>query len=80
MHDQISIRQNGKEFTGSRFLRREDAGVYQSIFYLGHCRSDPAAYSTFASEDECMNQAAQRMLMEMVDEAAARGETDPVAL
>jgi hypothetical protein len=27
-------------FTGSRFLRREDAGVYQSIFYLGRCRSD----------------------------------------
>jgi hypothetical protein len=77
MHDQISILQHGKVFTGSRFLRREDAEVYQSIFYLGHLRADAAAYSTFASDDECMNLAAKRMLLELVDEAAARGETDP---
>jgi hypothetical protein len=80
MHDQVSIRQNGKYFTGSRYLRREDAGVYQSIFYLGSSRSDGAAYSRFASDDECMNQAAKRMLTGMVDEAAARGKTIPVAL
>lgn len=79
MHDQLSIRRNGETYTGSRYLRREEAGVYQSIFYLGHCRSDTAVYSRFASDDECMSREAKRMLTEMVDEAAARGETDPVA-
>jgi hypothetical protein len=53
--------------------------VYQSVFYLGHCRFDAAAYSQFASDDDCMNVAAMRMLTELVDEATTRGETDPVA-
>ena len=79
MYDQLSIRQNGKVFIGSRYLRREDEGVYQSIFYLGHCRSDSAVYPRFASNDESMNRAAKGMLAEMVDEANARGETDPAA-
>ena len=78
MHDQISIRQNGQVFTGQRYLRREEAGVYQSIFYLGHCRSDTAVYSRFASDDECMNGAASGMLTELVEEATARGDTDAV--
>jgi hypothetical protein len=78
MFDRISIHYNGEAFAGSRYLRRGEAGVYQSIFYLGHCRSDAAVYPRFASDDECMNREAKRMLSELVSEATARGEADPV--
>jgi hypothetical protein len=78
MHDRLTIYRGGELRVGSLYLRREDAGVYQSVFYLGRCRSDGALYPRFASDDECMNIAATRMLAELVDEAAARGELDPL--
>jgi hypothetical protein len=74
MHDRFTIYRNGETFIGLRYLRRENAAVYQSVFYLGRCRADAAPYSRFACDDECMNIAARQMLTELVDQAAAHDE------
>ena len=73
MHDTISIRRNGAAHVGARYLRSEEGGVYQSIFYRGRCRADPAGYANFAADDPAMNMMAERLLTELVDEAVALG-------
>jgi hypothetical protein len=73
MHDSISIRRNGTTSVGARYLRTADGGVFQSIFYRGRCRADPVGYARFASDDPAMNAGAEKLLAELVDEAAALG-------
>jgi hypothetical protein len=73
MHDTISIWRGGTTCVGARYLRKADEGVYQSIFYHGRCRADPASYAGFAADDPAMNVAAQQMLGELIDEAVRSG-------
>lgn len=69
MHDTITIWHNGGACVGARYLRSEDRGVYQSIFYRGRCRCDPTGYARFAADDPAMNVVAERLLAELADEA-----------
>jgi hypothetical protein len=58
-----------KPFHGQRYLRTEAGAVYQSIFYGGRLRCDPAGYANFAAGDTTMNVAAEQILTELVQEA-----------
>ena len=69
MHSQILIRYENKPFQGERYLRTEAGAVYQTIFYGGRLRSDPAGYANFAADDPAMNVAAGQILTELVQEA-----------
>jgi hypothetical protein len=70
----FTIRHNGKEYTGWRYLRADERGaVFQTIFYLGRNRSDPTGNARFASDDEAMNVVARRLLAELVDRVAVIG-------
>jgi hypothetical protein len=77
MHDTFTIRHNGQTYSARRYLRLDDGKTYQTIFYLGSGRSDPAAYANFASDDPAMNASAAGMLAEMVDERARRADHFP---
>ena len=69
MYDKVFIWRNGVSCMGERYLRTEDTGVFQSVFYRGRCRCDSAAYAQFSASDPVMNLAAEDMLAELVDEA-----------
>ena len=73
MHDKFSIRRDGQTYEARRYLREDGGRTYQTVFYLGLGRCDPAGYARFASDDPAMNAAAEEMLVMMIDETKTNG-------
>jgi hypothetical protein len=76
VHDNFSIRCNGEVCWGSRYLREHLGKTYQTVFYLNRLRADPVGYARFATDDSAMNDAAHKMLADMVNARAERSAAD----